>query len=168
VSQPDLINGLYEEKPRSSIYTAMLGIALVSLIIAAYLLYLEMDVYKFDFKAAEAKKVTVPLKAEYPEAPAPEATATEGETPPEGDPAATPSATPSATADPTATATPSPTATPAATPSATAAPAGTALPAGTAPVPAASGTAQAAPAATGTAPAVPAPSATAAPSATGT
>lgn len=156
MSQPDLINGLYEEKPRSSIYTAMLGIALVSLIIAAYLLYLEMEVYQFDFKAAEAKKVAVPLKAEYPEAAAPETTTEE--VPPEGDPAATPSATPSATADPTATATPSATATPAATPSATAAPAGTAIPAGTAPVPAASGTT----------PVVPAPSATAAPSATGT
>jgi hypothetical protein len=60
VSQLDSINepgGIYEEKPRSNIYTAMLAVAFVALAFASAMLALELKEYNWDWKAADAKTV---------------------------------------------------------------------------------------------------------------
>ncbi|MBN8628422.1 MAG: hypothetical protein J0M17_23330, partial [Planctomycetes bacterium] len=62
MSQPDLTSGgIYEERPRSNIYTAMLGIAFLALCAASALLAMELQAYDFDAKAAT--KVSVPTVA---------------------------------------------------------------------------------------------------------
>jgi hypothetical protein len=144
VSQPSLINdGIYDEKPRSNIYTAMLGVAFLSLCVATFLLSLEMSYFENDFKAAKPKAIVVPIRYE-PKVEATEETppadgpgATETATADSGAPAAAPSATPAATPEPA--------------PTATAAPSATAAPAATAPAATGSPTSPAATAASGTA-----------------
>ena len=57
MSQLDSTNepgGIYEEKPRSNIYTAMLAIAFVALSFASALLAMELAEYQWDWKAADA------------------------------------------------------------------------------------------------------------------
>jgi hypothetical protein len=57
VSQLDSTNapgGIYEEKPRSNIYTAMLAVAFVALCFATAMLAMELKEYNFDYKAADA------------------------------------------------------------------------------------------------------------------
>jgi hypothetical protein len=98
MSQTDLTNpgGIYEERPRSNVYTAMLGVALVAMILASALLALELKRYEFDYKGERAKAATVeslPAKA----APAADA----GTQPPTPSDSATPPA-PAAGASPTA------------------------------------------------------------------
>ncbi len=53
MSQLDSTNpgGIYEEKPRSNIYTAMLAVAFVALCFASTMLALELKEYNFDWKA---------------------------------------------------------------------------------------------------------------------
>ena len=61
MSQPDLTNeqgGIYEEKPRSNIYTAMLAVAFVALAFASTMLALELKEYNWDYKAADSKTLT--------------------------------------------------------------------------------------------------------------
>jgi hypothetical protein len=56
VSQLDSTNapgGIYEEKPRSNIYTAMLAVAFVALAFASAMLALELKEYNFDWKAQD-------------------------------------------------------------------------------------------------------------------
>jgi hypothetical protein len=62
MSQPDLTNpgGIYEERPGSNVYTAMLGVSLVALILASVLLSLELNEYKFDYKGEAARTYSVP------------------------------------------------------------------------------------------------------------
>jgi hypothetical protein len=53
VSQLDSTNaggGIYEEKPRSNIYTAMLAVAFVALAFASTMLALELKEYNFEYK----------------------------------------------------------------------------------------------------------------------
>jgi hypothetical protein len=59
VSLPDSTNegGIYEERPRSNIYTAMLGVALVALAFASAMLAMELKEYNWDWKAEDAKGV---------------------------------------------------------------------------------------------------------------
>lgn len=47
--------GVVVQKPRSNVYTVLLGIALVALIIGCICLYGELNLYKWDFKAAGAR-----------------------------------------------------------------------------------------------------------------
>lgn len=57
MSQPDLTNeagGIYEERPRSNIYTAMLGVAFVALCFASTMLAMELSEYDWDWKASDA------------------------------------------------------------------------------------------------------------------
>jgi hypothetical protein len=61
VSQLDSTNepgGIYEEKPRSNIYTAMLAVAFVSLCFASTMLAMELKEYNWDWKAEDAKTLT--------------------------------------------------------------------------------------------------------------
>ncbi len=164
MSQLDSTNvgGIYEEKPGSNIYTALLGIAFMALRAATALLSMELQDYEFDTKAANAKKVVVPTQGRLPEPPAVEG-ATDGTDPNAVAPdvsvpdpnAAAPAATP---ADPAAMPA-APGAAPAvpgtaapAVPGATTAPV---VPAPAVPAPAVPGAA--APAVPGAAPAAPAP-----------
>ena len=57
MSLPDSTNagGIYEEKPRSNIYTALLGIAFLSLCVAATLLSMELQHYDYDYKAERSR-----------------------------------------------------------------------------------------------------------------
>ena len=82
MSQLDSTNvgGIYEEKPGSNIYTALLGIAFMALCAATALLSMELQDYEFDTKAANAKKVVVPTQGRLPEPPAVEG-ATDGTDP---------------------------------------------------------------------------------------
>lgn len=53
MSQLDSTNapgGIYEEKPRSNIYTAMLAVSLVALIFASAMLAMELKEYNFETK----------------------------------------------------------------------------------------------------------------------
>lgn len=53
MSQLDSTNapgGIYEEKPRSNIYTAMLAVSLVALIFACAMLSMELKEYNFETK----------------------------------------------------------------------------------------------------------------------
>ena len=62
MSQLDSTNepgGIYEEKPRSNIYTAMLGVAFVALCFATTMLAMELKEYDWDWKAADAKNLSV-------------------------------------------------------------------------------------------------------------
>lgn len=57
MSQPDLTNepgGIYEERPGSNIYTAMLGVAFVALCFASAMLAMELSEYNWDWKANDA------------------------------------------------------------------------------------------------------------------
>jgi hypothetical protein len=57
VSQLDSTNepgGIYEERPRSNIYTAMLGVAFVALCFACTMLAMELGEYDWDWKATDA------------------------------------------------------------------------------------------------------------------
>ena len=57
MSQPDLTNepgGIYEERPRSNIYTAMLGVDFVALCFASTMLAMELSEYNWDWKASDA------------------------------------------------------------------------------------------------------------------
>lgn len=60
MSLPDSTNegGIYEEKPRSNIYTAMLGVAFVALAFASAMLAMELKEYNWDWKAEDAKTLT--------------------------------------------------------------------------------------------------------------
>ena len=61
MSQLDSTNepgGIYEEKPRSNIYTAMLGVAFVALCFASAMLAMELKEYNWDWKADDAKTLT--------------------------------------------------------------------------------------------------------------
>ena len=61
MSQLDSTNepgGIYEEKPRSNIYTAMLGVAFVALCFASIMLAMELKEYNWDWKADDAKTLT--------------------------------------------------------------------------------------------------------------
>lgn len=61
MSQLDSTNepgGIYEEKPRSNIYTAMLGVAFVALCFASIMLAMELKEYNWDWKAEDAKTLT--------------------------------------------------------------------------------------------------------------
>jgi len=58
VSQLDSTNdpgGIYEEKPRSNIYTAMLAVSFVALCFATAMLAMELSEYNWDYKAADAR-----------------------------------------------------------------------------------------------------------------
>jgi hypothetical protein len=91
MSQPDSLGnpgGIYEEKPRSNVYTAMLGVSLVAMIIASGLLAQELNKYDFDYKGAAVKSVRIREASELMSAPV--ATPTE---PAEAEPAAEPAAT---------------------------------------------------------------------------
>ncbi len=83
MSQLDSTNvgGIYEEKPGSNIYTALLGIAFMALCAATALLSMELQDYEFDTKAANAKKVVVPTQGRLPEPPAVEGESTDGTDP---------------------------------------------------------------------------------------
>jgi hypothetical protein len=66
MSQPDSLSnpgGIYEERPRSNVYTAMLGVSLVALILASAMLAWELSVYNWDYKgeAAKSPEYTVDL-----------------------------------------------------------------------------------------------------------
>ena len=53
MSQPDSLSspgGYEEQKPASNIYTAMLGVALVALILTSAILAWQLDKYGFDYK----------------------------------------------------------------------------------------------------------------------
>lgn len=55
MSQLDSTNapgGIYEEKPRSNIYTAMLAVSLVALAFASAMLAMELKEYDFETKPA--------------------------------------------------------------------------------------------------------------------
>lgn len=57
MSQLDSTNepgGIYEERPRSNIYTAMLGVAFVALCFASTMLAMELSEYNWDWKATDA------------------------------------------------------------------------------------------------------------------
>ena len=60
MSQLDSTNagGIYEEKPGSNIYTAMLGIAFLALCTASAMLAMELSAYDFDTKGETARKAT--------------------------------------------------------------------------------------------------------------
>ena len=56
MSQLDSTNepgGIYEERPRSNIYTAMLGVALVALIFATVMMSMELSEYGWDLKPTD-------------------------------------------------------------------------------------------------------------------
>ena len=55
----DVPGGIYEEKPRSNIYTAMLAVSFVALAFASTMLALEWKEYNFDWKAADAPAAPV-------------------------------------------------------------------------------------------------------------
>ena len=60
MSQPDLTSpsrGVVVQRPKSDVYTVMLGIALTAIAIACLLLFLELRRYKGDIKATGAKAV---------------------------------------------------------------------------------------------------------------
>lgn len=60
MSQPDLTSpsrGVVVQRPKSDVYTVMLGIALTAIAIACLLLFLELRRYKGDIKATGAKSV---------------------------------------------------------------------------------------------------------------
>jgi hypothetical protein len=62
MSQPSSLDspgGIYEERPRSNVYTAMLGVSLVAMILASALLAMELNVYKFDYKGEQVKSITI-------------------------------------------------------------------------------------------------------------
>ena len=63
MSQPDSIEGIYEEKPKSNVYTAMLGLSFGALCLASAMLALELKDYQYDFKAQNAKAVVAPVTA---------------------------------------------------------------------------------------------------------
>jgi hypothetical protein len=59
VSQLDSTNepgGIYEERPRSNIYTAMLAVAFVAMAFASAMLAMELKEYNWDWKATDAPK----------------------------------------------------------------------------------------------------------------
>lgn len=122
MSQLDSTNvgGIYEEKPGSNIYTALLGISFMALCAASALLAMELQDYEFDTKAATAKKVVIPTQGRMPEPKAVEG-ATDG-----ADPNAVPPAPDVSVPDPNAAAPAAPAAAPVdpnAAPAAPAAPA---------------------------------------------
>lgn len=47
--------GVFVEKPRANIYTALLALSLVAIIIGCICLHAEMTTYGYDFKAQSAK-----------------------------------------------------------------------------------------------------------------
>ncbi len=156
MSQLDSTNvgGIYEEKPGSNIYTALLGISFMALCAATALLSMELQDYEFDTKAANAKKVVVPTQGKMPEPKAVEG-ATDGT-----DPNAV--APDVSVPDPNAAAPAMPAAAPTDPSAVPAAPAATGAPVVPAPVVPAPGAAApavpgAAPAVPGAAPATPAP-----------
>ncbi|MBA4016892.1 MAG: hypothetical protein C0483_06880 [Pirellula sp.] len=111
MSQLDSTNvgGIYEEKPGSNIYTALLGIAFMALCVASALLAMELQDYEFDTKAVNAKKVVVPTQGRLPTPPVVEGAPADGTdpnavvpdvTPP--DPNAAPAAPAAAPVDPNA------------------------------------------------------------------
>lgn len=56
MSQLDSTNaggGIYEEKPRSNIYTAMLAVAFVALCFASTMLALELKEYNFEWQGKD-------------------------------------------------------------------------------------------------------------------
>lgn len=60
MSQPDLTSpgrGVVVQRPKSDIYTVLLGIALTAILIACLLLFLELRRYNSDIKATGAKAV---------------------------------------------------------------------------------------------------------------
>lgn len=60
MSQPDLTSpgrSVVVQRPKSDVYTIMLGIALTAILIACLLLFLELRRYKGDIKATGAKAV---------------------------------------------------------------------------------------------------------------
>lgn len=64
VSQPDLTSpaappgrSVVVQRPKSDVYTVMLGIALLAVVIACVLLWLEFRRYKGDINATSAKSV---------------------------------------------------------------------------------------------------------------
>jgi hypothetical protein len=64
VSQLDSTNepvGIYEERPRSNIYTAMLGVAFVAMAFASAMLAMELKEYQWDWKAEDAPKAPPPV-----------------------------------------------------------------------------------------------------------
>jgi len=149
MSQPDSLGnpgGIYEERPRSNVYTAMLGVSLVALILASAMLGVELSKYKWDYKGDAVKAVQLRAPVAAPPRGVLPAAAVDDTSGDAATPAA-PVATPSVPAAPAAT----PSA-PAATPS---------VPA----VPAINPVVPGAPTATGATPAVPAatPAATPAP-----
>lgn len=51
----DAPRGVYVQKPKADIYTVLLAIALVAILIACVILYLEMSAYNFDIRATEGR-----------------------------------------------------------------------------------------------------------------
>jgi hypothetical protein len=53
-NSPDPGRGVVVQKPKADIYTALLGIALVAVLLAIICLWLELSRYKYDYKATGA------------------------------------------------------------------------------------------------------------------
>jgi hypothetical protein len=62
MSQPDSLSspgGYEEQKPASNIYTAMLGVALVALILTSAILAWELNQYDFDYKGLDVNSPSI-------------------------------------------------------------------------------------------------------------